>query len=88
MGNQPDAKRVFGFPVTAGYWQAADGLFDIVAYSNEKGRYETSSTTPPESFRDMTTPLAGQRGLADALAKGINDFVLAQGADRARCATQ
>ncbi|MDR2187643.1 MAG: DUF2339 domain-containing protein [Azonexus sp.] len=67
----PIASQLFGKPVERTFPSDRSGAVAIGEPLTPGTRLFTSSATPPSSFRAPNTPLAGQAGLDDALAKGI-----------------
>ncbi|MDR0777045.1 MAG: DUF2339 domain-containing protein [Azonexus sp.] len=67
----PMARRLFGKPVDMVFPGSKPGTIAVGEPINSGTRLVTTSTTPPESFRDINAPLAGQAGLDDAIEKGV-----------------
>ncbi|VXB16963.1 hypothetical protein [Massilia sp. 9I] len=65
------ARRSFGRAAIRVYTKAPDARFEILESARPLQAYVTSPDTPPESFRDRGAPLAGDAGLAQAVAQGI-----------------
>lgn len=67
----PKARALFGRAVELVYPGDKKGRIVVGDPLTASEKLITSSITPPESFRDVNAPLAGQAGLEEAVAKGI-----------------
>lgn len=67
----PKARMVFGKAALRVYNKAPGGLLDIVESARAKSAYQSAPDVTPASLRDKNAPLAGNAGLADAVAKGV-----------------
>ncbi len=76
------ARMLFGKPVELVYVGDESGKIVIGDPLSRSERLLTSSTTPPESFKDVNAPLAGMAGLDAAVSKGLIRPATAADADR------
>lgn len=67
----PKARTLFGRAVELVYPGDKKGRIVVGDPLTGSEKLITSAATPPESFRDVNAPLAGEAGLEEAVAKGI-----------------
>lgn len=67
----PKARALFGRAVELVYPGDKKGRIVVGDPLTNAEKLLTSATTPPESFRDVNAPLAGEAGLEEAVTKGI-----------------
>ncbi|MEJ2480088.1 MAG: hypothetical protein P8Y78_07885 [Acidihalobacter sp.] len=77
----PTSRKLFGKSVDLVYAGDKSGRLVLGKPIDGSTRLVTAANGSPESFRDTSTPLAGQAGLDEALAKGLIRRATARDAD-------